>query len=152
MELNCEPSEVFHSEKNWAPLFDDPNSFSGYVTCRTGPGGAVVPGAGELGNGSATNARLSPPFVIRPLLRDQPEVMKDCVSELEAVAVGKGMEVLVVSEYCEARADGGASCATASRGETTRAHARKVLDIAAEIMYRRLERRGRLFRAGGNLR
>ena len=86
---------------------------------------------------------------MRPLLRDQPEVIKDCVSELEAVAVGKGMEVLVVSEYCEARADGDAICATARRGETTRAHARIVLDIAAEIMYRRLERRGRLIRVVG---
>jgi len=104
MELNCEPSEVFHREYSCNPPLVDWKEPAGYVTCRTGPVGvSVEPGAGALGKGSSTNAISSAPFSILPLLRLHPETRNDCASELERVAVGNGRLVLVVSEYWEAR-------------------------------------------------
>lgn len=44
---------------------------------------------------------------MRPLERPQLDVMKDWVSELSRVAVGKGIVVLVESEYCDAADAGG---------------------------------------------
>jgi hypothetical protein len=63
---------------------------------------AARPGVGELGNGSVTKAVSFGRFWMRPLLRDQPlEIswMKFAASELDNVALGNGIEVLVASEY-----------------------------------------------------
>ena len=59
------------------------------------------PGVGEFGKGSVTKAVSFAPFWIRPLLRDQIlfDWMKFVASELDNVAVGNGIEVLVASEY-----------------------------------------------------
>jgi hypothetical protein len=60
------------------------------------------PGVGELGKGSVTKAVSFAPFWIRPLLRDQSfemSWMKSVASEVDKVALGKGIDVLVVSEY-----------------------------------------------------
>jgi hypothetical protein len=50
---------------------------------------------------------------MRPLERPQLDVMKDWVSELSRVAVGKGIVVLVESEYCDAADASGVVCANA---------------------------------------
>lgn len=82
-------------------------------------------GAVAFGKGSSTNESSEAPFWMRPLLRDQPETMKDCVSELERVAVGNGMLVLVVSEYRDARVAAGVIwAATLALRDRARATAR----------------------------
>ena len=65
---------------------------------------AVLPGAGAFGKGSATKARLAPPFWMRPLERPQLELIKVCVEELDWVAWGIEREVLAESPYTEATA------------------------------------------------
>jgi len=85
---------------------------AGYCTRSTGPDAELPPGGGELGKGSAIKSRLEAPFWMRPLERPQLDVMKDWVSELPRVAVGKGIVVLVESEYCDAADAGGVVCAS----------------------------------------
>ena len=99
MLWNVEPSVVFHKEKSCMPLASLPTWPAGYFTWSTGPVRlAVEAGADLFEKGSATKAMFPPPCWILPLLSDQPFLMKDCASELESVAVGKGMDVLVVRE------------------------------------------------------
>ena len=66
------------------------------------------------------------------MLSDQPEVINDCVSELERVAVGKGMLVLVVRANCDALSVGDASWAfeSAEQPKTAAAAAKTVLMVS----------------------
>jgi hypothetical protein len=74
----------------------------------------------ELGKGSWTNARLPPPFGIRPRFRPQFDVRNVCAAALSRVEVGKGRAVLVLSEYAEAR-DGPGSLVAARTPSSAKA-------------------------------
>ena len=61
-----------------------------------------LPGAGAFGKGSATKAKLAPPFCMRSLERPHLELKKGCVEEFDWVAAEKGCVVLVERPYSDA--------------------------------------------------
>jgi hypothetical protein len=71
------------------------------------------PGVSELGNGSDTKVVSFGRFWILPLLRDQSferSWMKFAASVEDKVAVGNGIDVLVVSEYWVAMSSAAVNC------------------------------------------
>jgi hypothetical protein len=97
------------------------------------------PGVGELGNGSVTKAVSFGRFCIRPLLRDQSferSWMKFAASELDNVAVGKGIDVLVVSEYWVAMASAAVNrpCARTRLGLDKRTYRENTSKTLGNIM------------------
>lgn len=61
---------------------------------------------------------------MRPLERPQLDVMKDWLSELSRVAVGKGIVVLVESEYNDATDAGWVVCAHACAAKRRKVNAK----------------------------
>lgn len=59
-------------------------------------------GTGLSGKGSLTKAKLLEPSCILPFSNDQSETMNDWAPVEGRVAVGNGIDVLVVREYKEA--------------------------------------------------